>query len=220
MSDECLFVEVDLGSIGRQVIVPDRVAPTVELAEGKRVLNVGCCGSDVLARQDSVHSRIADASSYCVGVDVYEDGVRKLQRDGYNVLVADAQSFDLREQFDIAILGDVIEHLANPGCAFDMVNRHLVDGGLLAVSTPHPFALPRMIKMMFCRPLSLNREHVAWFDPVVMSYLLERSGFEVQSVFWTDPSRVAPLRWVQSRRMQLHATFGVVARKVEDCVGP
>ena len=209
-----LFVKVNLGSIGRQAIVRDRVAPTIELAQGKRVLNIGCCGSDVLARQDSVHSRIVDASSYCLGIDVYEEGIRKLQRDGHNVQIANAESFDLREQFDLAILGDVIEHLANPGCAFDMANRHLVDGGLLAVSTPNPFALPLMIKMMFRSSVPINREHVAWFDPVVMSYLLERSGFEVQSVFWTDASRVAPLRWVQSRRMQLHATYGVVARKV------
>lgn len=219
MSDGRLFVKVDLGSIGRQVIVPDRVVPMVNLAAGKRVLNIGCCGSDVLARDDSVHSRIANASSYCVGIDVYEDGIRKLQADGYDVRVADAQSFDLGEQFDLAISGDVIEHLANPGCSFDMANRHLVTGGLLAVSTPNPFALPLMIKMMFRSSLSLNREHVAWFDPVVMSYLLERSGFEVQNVFWTDASRIAPLRWVQNRRMPLHATFGVVARKVADCAG-
>jgi 2-polyprenyl-3-methyl-5-hydroxy-6-metoxy-1,4-benzoquinol methylase len=186
----------------------------VELAQGRRVLNIGCCGSDALTSTDTVHSRLAGASSYCLGVDVFEEGIRKMQADGENVVLGDAERLDLDAAFDLVVLGDVIEHVSNPGLVFDAASRHLVHGGIVAVTTPNPFSLPLMLRRLGLGSSPVNSEHVCWFDPVLLSFLLKRSGFEVAELLWTEASQYRPLRWLQHWRPYFHSTFGVIAKKI------
>lgn len=200
-----------------QHIYRDRVAPTVALASKMRVLNVGCAGSDALTSTNPVHYKIAKVADYCVGIDIFEEGVQRFQRDGYNTLVADAERFDLPDKnFDLAILGDVIEHVANPGLVFDSINRHLIIGGRAVVTTPNPFALSILVRRTFGMQYVGNSEHVAWFDPILLSYLMERSGFGDFEVFWADQSRAAPLRWIQKRVKNFNNTFGIIGTKIRD----
>lgn len=206
--------------IAPQRLCADRVTPVVELAKGRRVLNIGCCGSDALASPLTVHRRIAREASYCVGVDVYEAGVEKMRADGERVFLANGESFDLDEKdFDLVVLGDIIEHVSNPGLVLDNSNRHLKDGGSLVVSTPTPFALPLMLRIIRRGSFQVNSEHVTWFDPVMLTCLLARSGFEAEQVFWTEASNRLALRFLQKRRLSFHGTFGIVARKMQP-VGP
>lgn len=203
--------------LGRERIFADRISPLLEVARGKRVLDIGCAGSDALTSVDPVHGRIARASRSAVGIDIFEPGVRRLAEQGYEVRAASAESFDLSgKDFELATLGDVIEHVSNPGLVFDCVNRHLVSGGLLAVTTPNPFSVTLMLKMLLGRPYRVNSQHVFWFDPAVLAALLGRSGFEIVEVWWIEQSRFAPLRWLQRWHHPLHGTFGLLARKVAD----
>jgi 2-polyprenyl-3-methyl-5-hydroxy-6-metoxy-1,4-benzoquinol methylase len=207
--------QVDLGKLGKERILPDRVTPLIEAARGKSVLNIGCAGSDALTASNPVHARIASVSTHCVGLDIYEAGVRKLAGDGFDVVYANAEDFDLpRKDFEVATMGDVIEHVSNPGRVFDCVNRHLVPGGLVAVTTPNPFSLTLMLRMLLRRPYIVNSEHVFWFDPPLLSFLLERSGFEPVELWWMEQSRIAPLRKLQEWHKPFHGTFGFLARKV------
>lgn len=206
--------------IAPQRTCTDRVTPVVELAKGRRVLNIGCCGSDALISPLTVHRRIAREASYCVGVDIYEAGVEKMKADGENVFLANGESFDLDEKdFDLVVLGDIIEHVSNPGLVLDNSNRHLNDGGSVVVSTPTPFALPVMMRIIRRGSFQVNSEHVSWFDPVTLTGLLARSGFEPEWIFWTEASSRPALRFLQRRRLSFHDTFGIVAKKMRR-VGP
>ena len=186
----------------------------IELSAGKRVLNIGCCGSDALRRSNWVHTAIGEASSYCLGVDIFEAGIEKMRAAGQNVAVGNAENLNLGDVFDLVILGDVIEHVANPGLVFDSANRHLTTGGLVAATTPNPFSLTLMLKRLFRNSSTVNSEHVVWFDAVLLSWLMERCDFEVEEVLWTEASRWPPLRLLQKRRKDLHGVFGVIARKL------
>jgi SAM-dependent methyltransferase len=195
-------------------VVADRLSAMFELARGKRVLNVGCAGSDAVTTESPMHKRIAELSAYCVGIDIFESGIERLKSDGHRVILGDAETFELEERdFQVALLGDIIEHVSNPGKVFDQVNKHLVMGGLIVVSTPNPFSLPLMIKMILGYQKVVNSEHVTWFDPTLLGWLMERSGFLTQEVVWTDQSRVPPIRWLQNRRKDLNSTFIIVGKK-------
>lgn len=205
--------------LGRERVFADRISPLLEVARGKRVLDIGCAGSDALTSVDPVHGRIARAASSSVGIDIFEPGVRRLAERGHRVFTASAEDFDLPEKdFELATLGDVIEHVSNPGKVFESVNRHLVPGGLLAVTTPNPFSITLMLKMILRRPYAVNSQHVFWFDPALLAGLLGRSGFEIVELWWIEKSRFAPLRWLQRWHRPFHGTFGLLARKTADAV--
>lgn len=207
---------LDWSTFPSQRIFASRVVPLLEYARGRRVLDVGCAGSDAQTSQNPVHRQIARSATYCLGLDVFEAGVKKLASDGDNVIVANAEDFDLPEKdFEVATMGEIIEHVSNPGKVLDNVYRHLSPGGRVVITTPNPFALTLMLKRILLRPYQVNTDHVTWFDPVVLSYLLERSGFVVEELFWTDQSRQPLLQYAQNRYKNFNNTFGLVGRKGE-----
>ena len=206
--------EVSLEGLPGQQVYPDTIQPMLQAAIGHKVLNVGCAGSDALTNPHPVHARIAEVSQSCLGLDIYQPGVRKLQADGFDVIYANAEDFELPDKdFEVAVLGDVIEHVSNPGLVFDCVYRHLRSGGRVVVTTPNPFSFTLMLKRTLGYPYRQNSEHVFWFDPVLLSWLMERSGFILDEVFWIGTSRYWLVRRLQAKRKNLHPIFGLVARK-------
>jgi SAM-dependent methyltransferase len=157
---------------------------------------------------------LSSVSTTCVGIDIFSAGVAKLQSDGYDARVADAQQFDLPEKdFDVAILGDVIEHVGSPGCVLQCVRRHLTSDGEILVTTPNPFSIDLTLQVLLRNRYYVNREHVVWFDPVLLSFLLEREGFRTEELIWSGVSSRRLFRWAQSLRPNFHDTFGLRARK-------
>jgi SAM-dependent methyltransferase len=149
-----------------------------------------------------------------VGIDIYEDGIKKMQADGEEVYLANAESFDINiKDFDLVVLGDIIEHVSNPGLVLDNANRHLHDEGILFVTTPNPFSIAMFLKILVRGGYNVNSEHVTWFDPVLLSFLLDRSGFKSAQLLWTGPSKHSILRFLLSFRSDLRADFGIVGKK-------
>jgi 2-polyprenyl-3-methyl-5-hydroxy-6-metoxy-1,4-benzoquinol methylase len=208
-------VQLDCGI--PQKVTSDRLSPLLDLAKNRKVINIGCCGSDVLANNTTVHGKIAAVASDCVGIDIFEEGANKLRHDGHNVFLANAESFELdQNDFDLAILGDIIEHLANPGLALDRANMHLKLGGLVAVSTPNPFAISLTTQILRKAAYDVNSEHTLWFDPVMLCRIMERSGFEPIELIWTQDGETRRLAYyiLKKLRRSFHETFIVVGRKV------
>jgi SAM-dependent methyltransferase len=216
-----LGLEVSPDMIAPQDTSSNRVLPVVQLARGKRVLNIGCCGSDVLMACETVHRQIAKVASFCVGLDIYEEGVLKMKADGENVFLANAEYFELDiKDFDLIVLGDIIEHVSNPGLALDNANRHLQDNGKIVITTPTPFSLTHMLRVLIRGTYYVNSEHVLWFDPIMLAFLLERSGFRPERIFWTGKSSYSLINLLLRARMSLHDTFGIVAKKVRSAQAP
>jgi 2-polyprenyl-3-methyl-5-hydroxy-6-metoxy-1,4-benzoquinol methylase len=217
---------VDAVEIGRltsfkhlpEVIYSNRIDPVIEACAGKRVLNVGCAGSNALTSMDPVHGQIAGVSSSCLGIDLYEAGVAHFRSRGFDVEFVNAESFSRgrRPSFEIAVLGDVIEHLSNPGLVLDRVNESLGEDGMVVVTTPNPFSLTLMLGKLVSRNNGVNSDHVTWYDLVVLSELLRRSGFEITTVYWIGGTRIPFLRPLLRLIPSLRPEFGVLARKYND----
>jgi len=81
--------------------------------KGKNVLDIGVVAhvSKTYYRPNWLHKHIYKASKRCVGIDILKTGVKSLTDRGFEVYVADAQSFSLSEQFDVIVAGDILEHL-------------------------------------------------------------------------------------------------------------
>ena len=90
---------------------------------------------------------------------------------------------DLAEKlgsFDVIVCGELIEHVANPGLMLENIRSFLNSRGYLIITTPNPWAYPRIRLMMKgCLEKDwLNKEHVAWYSYQTLCQILDRYGYK------------------------------------------
>lgn len=101
---------------------------------------------------------------------------------GLNVQTATLDSADLPEgTFDAVVLGDVIEHLPDPGAALERIRALLAGGGVVHLALPD--AGSRVARMLRARWWSVLPTHVQYFTRRSLTELLGRHGFAVE---WVD----------------------------------
>lgn len=135
-----------------------------------RLLDVGCATGVLLAA--------AKASGWdATGVDVSAFAVGECRARGLDVLHGDLRSVELpAEHFDVVVLDDTIEHVPDPGRAFDEIRRVLRPGGVVTLNTPNFGGVLRQLMgrhWFHCKP----PEHLYYFSPHTLRALLEAHGF-------------------------------------------
>lgn len=152
---------------------------------GKRVLDIGVVSHSAryFDQPDWRHGRIAKAASYCLGLDILAPLVEELNTRGFNVRCVDATSqADIGERFDLAFIGDVLEHVNNPVDLLAFAGRHLSLGGRVFATTPNPFS--RKFYRQFRQEkgaLVVNLDHVAWITPTQAMELARRAGLTLEA---------------------------------------
>lgn len=183
-----------------------------ERCRGKKVLDLGCVHHNPANARSAfwLHGRLAAVTDRLTGLDLYEDGVRVLRDQGYNVVHGDAQNFDLGETFDVICGGDIIEHVANPGHLLASAKRHLEPEGVLLLSTPNPWYWRFLVRAVLSGGVVPNPEHVSWFCRYTITTLLRREGFTVESI--DVGSRRTSDHWLPLPRFVRFNTLFVEAR--------
>jgi SAM-dependent methyltransferase len=98
-------------------------------------------------------------------------------------LALDVRSGDLfnlpssAEAFDAVVLGDVIEHLTDPGAALDRIADLLAPGGIVCLMLPD--AGSRLARLMGRRWWSVIPTHLQYFTRTSLRTLLARHGYGV-----------------------------------------
>ena len=156
------------------------------LIEDKDVLDVGCVEHSSGAKNKNpfwIHNFLNDNCNV-MGIDILEDDIKVLRKEGYKMQVANAETFKLKKKFDIIFAGELIEHLSNPGLFLQQSAKHLRKNGLLILTTPNTFYLPRLLKCInkIVDDPVVNKEHTVWFSPSTIKTLLSRNGFNVLNI--------------------------------------
>jgi len=198
----------------RRPPVRDRVEYLQSLARGKRVLDVGVVDHDASKEAGGkwLHRAVSSVASYCLGLDVLEGDVKKLQAAGYNVRVGDVTTERLDEQFDVMIVGEVIEHLNSPGALFEAAARTLSPGGLLVITTPNPYYIARVRRKLAdfaTDPDSVD--HVTLLVPSGVAEMAERAGLRLHQYRGVEVDGRASARTVKGK---LAFRFRGLLRKV------
>ena len=137
-----------------------------------RLLDLGCWVGFLLAE-----ARDRGWAS-CVGVEpsAFASAYASEQL-GLDVRREDLFSADLPAgAFDAVVLGDVIEHLVDPGAALDRVAELLAPGGVVHLALPD--AGSALARRMGPRWWSVIPTHVQYFTRDSLFTLLRRRGFE------------------------------------------
>lgn len=154
-----------------------------QFCEGKNVLDIGCVQHNPENYKSKfwLHGAIKSVAKSLVGIDLYKEGVDYLADQGFNVIYGDAQSFKLDQKFDVIVAGDLVEHLANMEGFINCCAEHLEEGGCVLVSTPNPWCVRRLVKVLFSKKgeIHINEEHTCWFCPRTIRQVFSRYGLKL-----------------------------------------
>jgi SAM-dependent methyltransferase len=165
--------------------VPARVGAVLKWVGGPDVLDLGC--SNTVFDPDApnwFHAHIRRHFPEAWGLDIDEENVRIIRSLGYkNIILADAQSFDLNRTFDTVVAGEILEHVERPGDLLRSAAKHLKPHGRIVLTTPSPFSAASFAYALLKYPKTCsNPDHTMWFCPTTLQQLCERVGLRV--VHW------------------------------------
>jgi len=134
---------------------------------------------------ESLHyalSRVADVT----GVDYSRDAIDYFRDHGVfnNVVYGNAEKLEetqLEGTFDVVVVGDIVEHLSNPGLMFEGLRRVCNERTSIVITTPHSFGLLSFLKHCLGRFVEGN-EHVMTFNAQNIENLCARHGFGIVSI--------------------------------------
>ncbi len=176
-----------LTRLPRRPVVRDRNAWLVDAARGRRVAHVGFAdvGCELTHRERGrwLHAQLADAASSIVGLDVTADAVEAACAEGYEAYAVDCTSLeDLRalelQPFDRVVVGEVIEHVDDPGGLLQAVGQLVRGGGDIVLTTPNARRFVDLVLALTGREV-IHPDHVAIYSARTLTALLERHGWRV-----------------------------------------
>lgn len=165
--------------------ITDRISYLSEQVADKEVLDVGVVAHREDAEESGawLHAHLRDSARSILGIDILEKEVLALKKKGYHVKVHDLVAKPLAgSNFDVAVCGDVLEHVDNPGNFIKHLSQCLKPGGKVFFTLPNPWYMNYVLKAFFKgSQYSESADHVAWYDQHTLTELLGRFGFELLS---------------------------------------
>lgn len=151
-----------------------------------------------------LHEKLHQTAATLVGLDVVPEFVVAATDAGYEAVLVDCTVSDavaaLRlPPFDIVLLGELIEHVDNPGGLIRAAGILLKPTGRLIITTPNA---RRPIDVAFAAlgRESIHPDHVALYSPRTLSTLLERHGWKIEEILvYANPAPGIPASGLKER---------------------
>jgi len=203
------------GSVEASQYKDGKIKFFIERCKGKVVLDLGSVDhfEGNWKSKYWLFKALLDNAKDLVGLDYYQEGVRALNEEGFNIVHGDAQDFQFDRKFEVITAGDLIEHLPNLDGFITSINNALVDGGSVLLSTPNPWCWKYMsYHLVFGKLDKVNREHVSWFCLQTLENLFSRYGFEI--VDYAFSSRRPSENLMPLPASIKHTTLNIQLRKI------
>jgi len=150
------------------------------MGEKKRVIDFGCATG-----------YLAEALRGCgcnvIGIDNDEEALAKAARFCEQIIKADIDELNLKDflggrKVDVAIFGDVLEHLRDPKRVLQMTRDYLTEDGFVVASVPN-IAYPSIRLQLLAGNFDytetglLDSSHLRFFTKRSLIHLFEESGY-------------------------------------------
>jgi 2-polyprenyl-3-methyl-5-hydroxy-6-metoxy-1,4-benzoquinol methylase len=150
-----------------------------------RILEIGCSGGETGA----IALAEGKCGHYC-GVEMFERAAEKARGKISHLLHGNIETLELPwdpETFDVLIMSEVLEHLADPWAVLRKLRPLLKPGARIFASSPN-ISHYRIIAMLIRGQWTLtdmgimDRTHLRWFTPAAYRGLFESCDYRVDSV--------------------------------------
>jgi len=149
------------------------------ISKDKVVLDVGFWGQGVrIDDKNWAHHLIKEQAGEVYGLDIDFDISRLEPKENY--LKQNAESFSFNIKFDIIFVGDLIEHLSNPGLFLESCRRNLKDDGIIIITTPNCYNLFNLAGKITRPEPIVNSDHVCYFNFRTLGRLLDKNNFTIK----------------------------------------
>ena len=176
--------------MGLKFLIREKII--LDAVVGKDVLDVGSVG-DCDAEKHMLWEAIKEKASKATGIDLEPSHEE-------NVIQENMEMYDFKKQFDVIVVGDVLEHVSNQGLFLDNIKKHLKDDGKAIFTTPNAKWITVLLKPprefkdknswhnkhktlhLFWQALHWefgNPTHTLWHDKHTLKHILSRSGLEI-----------------------------------------
>ncbi|MCK4814691.1 class I SAM-dependent methyltransferase [bacterium] len=173
--------------------VVDRIDFILDHVRGKKVLDWGCIDHDLFMEKRNkgiwLHHTISDVATKAVGVDILEEYIPRLRKAGYDIRLGDAEHLEELnwagdEEFDVIVVGEVIEHLFNIGLFLDGVKRFFAAQTTMIITTPNPFTIRMLTETFADRETRGRDDHTCWYSERTLTNLLINKGFRIEELVY------------------------------------
>ncbi|MDA0989310.1 MAG: methyltransferase domain-containing protein [Verrucomicrobia bacterium] len=151
------------------------------------IIDYAACGGEVLKKSKDVYP-----DAYPFGIDITESSVATLREFGLNGQVVDLEEpLILDREFDVALAGEIIEHIINTDVFLCSINRSLRMGGRLILSFPNVAHIcSSVMQVIFDLPAIYSARyrgfHVRNYTYRIVRALLEAHRFRIIRHFGTQ----------------------------------
>jgi SAM-dependent methyltransferase len=170
-----------------------RIDILLDYVKDKTVLDLGCVEHESSVEDKKnwwLHGLIRDRARSLKGVDYEKEAVDALNKKGYNICVADVESMNLGEKYQVIMAGELFEHITNHRSFLEGVKRHLAPDGVFIASVPNANSLN-----YFGQTLVFGHEvdawdHASFFTPITFSVMLNKCGFVPVEIVLYQPDEI------------------------------
>lgn len=149
--------------------------------DGKRVLELGCSTGYITRR-------LLQKKCTVTGIENDSEAARAARTTGARVLDRDLNSEDrfagLQPEFDVVLMGDVLEHLVNPYEVLRQVRDLLSEGGYIVVCLPNVVHWLTRLQIAlgqfsYQSVGTLDATHLRFFTPRSAHCMIEEAGYRL-----------------------------------------
>jgi 2-polyprenyl-3-methyl-5-hydroxy-6-metoxy-1,4-benzoquinol methylase len=186
------------------------------LSSGKKVIHIGCVDHNIemierkLKAGIWLHKLLSDVATRCFGIDIKKDEVEYIRDQlGYkdievvDILTQESEALK-QEQWDYALLPEVLEHIGNPVAFLTALNTKLKNNvNELVISVPNAFYRGNF-KHASKGIERINSDHRFWFTPYTLAKLVTDSGFKVSRILFTNVGTIGKLSFLRRKYYERH----------------
>jgi hypothetical protein len=168
----------------------DRTDFILNISKNKKILHFGFLDSPFLGKKiksgELLHHRIKNVATKLHGVDIDEDGLREyrsitgdIDNSIFNVAEKDVNVDAYSMKYDLIILGEVLEHIMNPGLALKNIKKICEnnDDCRVCITVPNAFSANGHAAASLGIE-TVHPGHYYYFSPYTIKKLLEDTGFK------------------------------------------